>query len=404
MSIRRATPSDERRRRVLRDESEPSEPAAPTAGGGEHAQPKTRAKKHATSYSSAALENQPRVTDLIPVRPWTLWVLGLLGATVIATLETLHSQSRLNPGIFAAGELQSVRLDARDTLAGWFASLILAASAAGAALIFSIRRHKLTDYRGRYRVWLWVAIVLILASMDATAGVHQLLPPLMSQLSGRPLLTDARIGWLLFGGALFAVLGFRLFLELRASRGATTFLALAAVGYMIAAACHGGWPIPSEPLLSEMLAGAASQVGHLMLFMMVTTYARRVLLEAKGKLRGKQRRAEARKHAAKANAATEKETAMEQASSNGTQDSRPAQTPVVSPTKSADPGRGVHAGSGSVAGKPPIPAASTLASAKATSRPMVDDDDDDEDDDNSQLSRAERRRLKKIQRQERQAA
>ena len=86
MDFRRSGPLDERRRRVLMDEIASPNEADTTeqATGG-------AAKGPVRAYSSAVLdERQPRVTELLPVRPLWAVCLILLGLTGIAAIEAFH--------------------------------------------------------------------------------------------------------------------------------------------------------------------------------------------------------------------------------------------------------------------------------------------------------------------------
>src|SRR3569623_359665 len=85
MDFRRSGQLDERRRRVLMDEiaSPPAADQAQAINGS--------AKGPGRAYHAAVLsERQPKVTDLLPVRPLWLVVVLLLGLTGIATIEAIH--------------------------------------------------------------------------------------------------------------------------------------------------------------------------------------------------------------------------------------------------------------------------------------------------------------------------
>src|SRR5436305_8774563 len=85
MDFRRSGPLDERRRRVLMDEiASPADADNPEAAS-------TSARGPVRAYHEAVLsQRQPKVTDLLPVRP--LWVIALLmfGLAGIAAVEAIH--------------------------------------------------------------------------------------------------------------------------------------------------------------------------------------------------------------------------------------------------------------------------------------------------------------------------
>ena len=57
----------------------------------------------------------------------------------------------------------------------WLSSLLARTwQVLGSLLIYSIRRHKLDDYRGHYRWWLVAGIAWLVMSVDAITGLHDL--------------------------------------------------------------------------------------------------------------------------------------------------------------------------------------------------------------------------------------
>src|SRR5436190_9048405 len=150
MDFRRSGQLDERRRRVLMDEiaspadSDHPDAAAATSGS---------AKGPVRAYHAAVLdERQPKVTDLLPVRPLWIAVLLLLGLTGIATIEAIHVHAVTLPLKDGAAQLAALDASQRGSLATWYSSALLAAAAALAVVVFGIRAHRVDDYRGRYRI------------------------------------------------------------------------------------------------------------------------------------------------------------------------------------------------------------------------------------------------------------
>ena len=47
---------------------------------------------------------------------------------------------------------------------------MLGSSSLTALLVYVIRRHKMDDYRGRYRLWLWCAAALLIALAGCTSA------------------------------------------------------------------------------------------------------------------------------------------------------------------------------------------------------------------------------------------
>src|SRR5688572_23347716 len=110
MDFRRSGQLDERRRRVLMDEiaspNDADNPDSALAAGG-------AAKGPVRAYSAAVLaERQPKVTDLLPVRPLLALALILLALTGIAAIEAIHVHIVTLPLADAAAHLKA--LDVRE--------------------------------------------------------------------------------------------------------------------------------------------------------------------------------------------------------------------------------------------------------------------------------------------------
>src|SRR6185503_4028269 len=121
MDFRRSGPLDERRRRVLMDEiAAPADADNPDAAS-------TAAKGPVRAYHEAVLtQRQPKVTDLLPVRPLGIFALLLLGLAGIAAVEAIHVQiANLK---LAGGTAHLAALDSRQrgSLDDWYASAMLA--------------------------------------------------------------------------------------------------------------------------------------------------------------------------------------------------------------------------------------------------------------------------------------
>ena len=263
-----------RRRRVVLEESQQSqgsEKRTRTLRGEDSAPTRT--------YSvQAEAERQPRITDCIPTRRLTLvLLLGLMVVTAVA-LHALDLAARVY-GQSGKG-WQILSNQAGGTLAGWTSAMVLFAGAIYATLIYFIQRHKVDDYRGHYRLWLWVAACFTFASVMQVANVAPLLTDLLRQLAWlpanliRPVVTCTA-----------AVLGLlaatRLGFEVRASLLALTTTILAVVCGLVALSLPYV-SLPASPLVVEQtLAGLwlATSMGSVVACL---SFARYVYLDSQG--------------------------------------------------------------------------------------------------------------------------
>ena len=393
---------DDRRRRVLMEEV-----AAPADG--EQALPAATVRRVPTrAYPDGALtDRQPRISDLVPTRPFVVLLLLLALLTGVAAIETLYIYWQTTPTMarsagsaaLGRGQLAAIDLTARGNLASWYSALLLAAGACGGLVIFSIRCHRVDDYRGRYRVWLWTVAALLWASLDSVTEVHEAIGAAIALAAGSARLAD--VGWLTLYALVFGALAIRLGIETWHAVGSFSTLSLAALLYLLSAMTTVGWlPLPGY-LLATVLQTTLVMLAHVTLLAGLVLYARHVHLDAQGKLPLRLRTQgpkPKRKPRARLGVVSddEKET---------TADGR-----VAAKASGAAPGPAASAmkapaTASSAPGARPGPLASRVSAS--LSQDDEDDDADEEDgasDGGERLSKAERRRLKKLMRQQRRAA
>src|SRR5262249_14496580 len=235
MDFRRSGQLDERRRRVLMDEiaspADPENPDASAATGGS-------AKGPVRAYPAAVLsQRQPKVTDLLPVRALWIVVLLVVGLAGIAAIEAIHMHAARLPQQDGAAQLAALHATERGSLAAWYSSAILAAAATLAMVAFGIRAHRVDDYRGRYRVWLWTAAALLWLSLHAATSIHDGIGWSLTLLAGKPVLTASpgagyTISWIAVYGLIFGTLGLRLAMEIWPSLLSFTALLVAGLLYV----------------------------------------------------------------------------------------------------------------------------------------------------------------------------
>ena len=173
MEFRRSGTADERRRKMLVDESTAERMLSPVdRSAHEHRQEERR---HRTGVRRGrARRNRKRVADLIPTRPLGVVVFALLGLCAVAAVELAYTFLPDWHALLASRGSEVLDVTSRGSLAAWLSSVLLGAAALSSLLVYAIRRHKMDDYRGRYRLWLWCAAALLVASVNAVAGLHEM--------------------------------------------------------------------------------------------------------------------------------------------------------------------------------------------------------------------------------------
>lgn len=270
MQFRRSGQRDERRRRALIEE---------TTGDSGQAAPRPLSSVDQDGYSAAALrENQPRLTDLIPLRLRTWLLLVLLAGFAVYGLHlgSMHGFP------VDSEEANRLSLEGPGTLAAWFSSALLLVAASGSGMVYMLRRHKVDDYRGHYRFWSWLAAWCVLASLETATGIHQSLQGAITTLPIAISAEEFRWGWLIVISLGGLVLGTRMTMEVRDSYWTNCFWVPTVVAYALVMLLQFEivWvqSVLATPLTSDMLL----LIGHVTLAGTIWMESRQVFREAQG--------------------------------------------------------------------------------------------------------------------------
>jgi hypothetical protein len=437
MVLHRNNHRDERRRRVLLEEPGLDESEARDAGQ----EGTTRTSGGcAKPYTDSALAiYQPRVVDLIPVRVWSLVVLTLLVTCLGVGIEALYGYLALGDGIVRLGQVPAFDLAAPGNIANWFAGGLLLLAAGLGCLTFLMRRHRTDDYRGRYRMWYWVVPLVVLASVNQTVDWGTSLRIVMLAAVGIPDYPDATLIWAAIATVLATAVAVRLVIEMHASRLAVVFVVTAWSSAGLVQAMQLGWILGVDGVFQVMAASGLRLLACGTLLLSFCLYSRHVHLEVHGQIVTKKRAQSAPRTRARRKSSAVDTATIAPSGSAKAESAKPAlpksMPPKPASTKATEP---------ALAGVQATPAASTSAAqrlagmkvrvdashaepAKTPSAPLSAeaikrrvsapavaekapalaashqdrDDSADGDSDDPNLSRSERRRLKKLQKRER---
>src|SRR5262249_10569986 len=145
----------------------------------------------------------------------------------------------------------------------WYASFLMALAAGLSLLIYSLRRHRVDDYHGRYRIWLWAALVCMLLSIEQAADVCRIGHALLAPLAQRCGITDELL-WTGSCAVLLTYVSLRVLLEVRRSRLATLLFVVAGAGFATRIGEHFGWTFgdtPQHRLMFDSGARLLAQLG-----------------------------------------------------------------------------------------------------------------------------------------------
>jgi hypothetical protein len=220
------------------------------------------------------------VTDFLPKRYLSLLVTFLAGLMAISAVLALYLFRVHQLARWSIRGTEALELSGTGTIASWLASFFMLLAAVAAAIVYGLRRHKVDDYRGRYRVWLWVALACVAASIDLVSGAHRLLDSALSRAIGTTSWNGASLWWLVVWGLFGSLLGLRLLWDVRGVP-----LAIAAV--LVAASCYVSACLLDLDLVTisnrqwHVLAQAAlALLGHQLILFSFLAFARHVYREA----------------------------------------------------------------------------------------------------------------------------
>lgn len=431
MVIGKTTSRVDRRRRVLNeDRREHSAPSTIPIAGGHRADARPPRR-----YTDAVCPDQQlRVGQLIPTRPWTVSVWLLAALTVVVgqfAATATYFATRLD---LSTIDYRPLRMDFSPSLFSAFCSASLLLSAAYSGLIVSLRRHRLDDYRGTYRIWYYLTAANLAASLLLASGAHRILASAW----------DAGTVWLGMANshapslvAYFSLLALaiRVGFEIKSSRGAITMLLITGATGTVAWLSPLVLPVSINAEVRELLTGTCGIACHLGGLLTLVLYGRYVTLDAQGilaapfetngdephKSRPPQRRLpflprwpwpRQRTRPAVASAADESPS-ISMSGKAKLQQREPAADPPMLATDNPGTFQAAASGSEPAAKKASRSVSSpTHASTSETDnpespsggqKPEVLDGDDDEDEGMS-LSRTERKRQRKEKRKQRRAA
>lgn len=180
--------------------------------------PEMTKKERGVVYSHSVRRTcQHRLVQFIPVRKLSLTSTIAASIAIPVLLLTLHYL------VFVSGTLAWSRhpmsallnVSSPRSLAAWLASHLWLLCLATTVLTFRLRKHKLDDYEGEYRLWFWLVFTCVIGSIDSTTRLTDLFGAALDRWS------QLHVGWT--GGAivqatlatLIGMLGLRLCTELK---------------------------------------------------------------------------------------------------------------------------------------------------------------------------------------------
>ncbi len=225
---------------------------------------------------------QQRFMQLIPIRRsslilvistvWMVWALLLAGHYLIHVRGQAWSQLPI-------ASLFHIRN--RDSIAHWLGMQLWMITALTATLIFQLRRHKMDDYRAKYRIWLIYVFAAIACSLDASSSA---LYRLGWSIDGWARAEIGSSGWsvvFVSFASIVAVLALRLCTELKVAPLSVTFWVFGLFAWGVGAILGTGLirtNLPQSQL--DMFVGGAWLGGILAVWISAGVYLRHIYIQA----------------------------------------------------------------------------------------------------------------------------
>lgn len=220
--------TNDRRRRVLYSAAADNSPST-VASRREQARLREARSPAATYGTRVHRQLRGRWFGLVPVRRRTLSVVVGAIVSIAIVLCMAHYMAVAWPSIANHSDIaRPLRLDRPDSFGRWFVGMLMVGSAGASFLIYQLRRHRLDDFRGHYRLWRLVLIVMVLASLNSVVGLVDWSGALIEAAIGKRVALSGS-DWIRIVVSLgAAILVLRLIAELHQSRAALVAMLAAA--------------------------------------------------------------------------------------------------------------------------------------------------------------------------------
>jgi hypothetical protein len=291
MQFRSSGQRDNRRRRVL-NETRLGESMSRYRRSGLSSDLSNEAllARRSANYGTAEfLDEQSRLTDLVPMRASTYLLILVVASGIIAGLIALYSVMPQLASMTTDGRVAAFDLDGEGSLAVWFSSTTLLLAAAAAVLVFTVRRFRRDDYHGRYRIWIWGAAAFLLMSIDETASLHEGFKEMMTWVTGNRVFGDGSVWWVAPYFLLLVPVGSRLVADMRECRSSIAAILVAGACYVVAVVTQLEGILPGAGARAVMLEEGAEMFGNVFLLLSMLLHARHVVFDAEGLLPERER-------------------------------------------------------------------------------------------------------------------
>jgi hypothetical protein len=254
-------------------------------------EPDENVAEGAPRYGEAAgIEHHPQITDFLPRRYGTILLLALLGVLSTAAAVAFDWFAPSWIARLGLADVAAPAFGAADGMAAWLSAVLFLLTALGCLVIRFLRRHRIDDIRGRYRVWLAAAAACLILSADSVAPLHSLFAAMATHVTQHGALRDHAAWWLAIAGLPLCWIAARTIVDAFESRLAAFGLVASFVCYTLSLVSYlTSWPVAS-PAGEMAVTSGGRLLGTWMLLVGVVAYGRYVVLDVQGLIVKERRR------------------------------------------------------------------------------------------------------------------
>ena len=228
------------------------------------------------------MEDSPLLTDLIPKRLGTFWLLFLLGVISVVCILFLHFKlpeiSKIAKTVNIANDaFAALDVTRRDSLASWFMTFLWGMAAFGGMLVYVICRRE-QDFRRLSDIWIWGAIACLFLSLDQVAGLRIMFRDVMIHFTGTQLYGNGNLWWVAVYLIVFGMIGTRILTEIHNYLPSCNSLLLAGSCFIISGCTELELLLPGDSAFNAMFCSGAAMMGCLFLVLSVGLYGRRLIV------------------------------------------------------------------------------------------------------------------------------
>jgi len=281
MSIDRRASGQSRRRRVLYQTSR--EFTTDTPAQRRTAERLREARRPTASYGSHVNRRlRGRWYSLVPVTGSAMGISAAVVLGVACLLTLMHVATEVwQPLAYNVELARPFRLDRADSFGSWTRSFYLAAASLTSLLVYQLRRYKIDDYSGHYRIWRPIILLLTVLSIDSVSGLVPWFGAAIDFVFGKRV-AMAGADWirilLTVGGGALAL---RMIAEVRRSRIALPMMIFAVSGFAIPLLSRWG-AVDMSSMMQRQIIVAAPLLAAASLWISIAGYLRMLFREVRG--------------------------------------------------------------------------------------------------------------------------